>query len=173
MADDVQVITGVEPTPEIAARLCNFVTAKADLLASHKAWLDANIRPVVMKLNGPWVDLFGYASRLGDPIYNQTLSEQRCRAVKAHIASYRSDIQFPVEFGKGEGESEGGEDDNSGYWRAVSVFVYGSKPVVRPKLPKLRPLGATQFRIRLNGGGGIGKNVANADFFIFQIVDPV
>lgn len=171
MADDIQPIETNGTGAITAARLCNFVTAQSFLLETHKAWLDANVRPKIMPLANPWVDLIGYASRLGTTISNQTLSDNRCREVKNYISRYSSKIQFPMEFGKGESESGSVESDNSGYFRAVEVWVYGSQPAVRPKIPTFKVIGSTKFKIRFVGGTGVSVGIPQGDFFFFQIVD--
>ena len=137
MVDNVLLITGVTPEPKSSARLCNFTTGKSELLPGHKKWLDGTVKPLVQSLQNPWVDLFGYASKLGSAQYNETLSKNRCTAVKDYIRSFNPKTQFPQEYGKGEAESTGDASDNDGYWRAVSLFVYGSKPATRPIIPKL------------------------------------
>jgi hypothetical protein len=170
MADDVQIRT--EPGAKIAARLCNFVTAQSDLLDSHKAWLDSNVRPVVESLPNPWIDLMGYASRLGNSNFNQQLSGQRCDAVQSYVKDYSSNLKFPMEWGKGEDESGPDEKDNSGYFRAVEIYVYGDEPaVVRPRLPTFKKLGSRQFKVRFLGGVSAGKNVFTIDLVFFEIVD--
>jgi len=171
MANDVQEVTGTDAA--IAARLCNFVTGQAALLPAHKSWLDSKARSVLDSLQNPWVDLFGYASHLGSPAFNKQLSLQRLQAVKAHIATFSSKAQFIQEVGEGEEKSGPDEQDNSGYYRAVDVFIYGSKPAprrVRIPIPK-RAAGSINFEIRFIGGGSGGKNVLQVDAMFFQIVD--
>jgi hypothetical protein len=134
MADDVQPITGT--SARVAARLCNFTTGHSTLLPAHVTWLDGQVQPVVASSANPWVDLIGYASRLGSSAANQRYSQERCDAVRARIATYSAKVTFPQDYGVGESESTGDADDNSGYWRAVDVLVYGAKPAVRPPPPK-------------------------------------
>lgn len=166
MADDVQEITG--GNWKIAARLCNFVTAQAFLLPRHQEWLDTNLKPTLRSLKGPWVDLIGYASRIGSTQFNQDLSERRCKAVRDHVAKYQSDInfRFNVDLGKGESESGPDESDNSGYYRAVDLYAWGFKPppLVRIPVPRLKPIGVVsdRFSIRLLGQASVGKLVSLA-----------
>lgn len=136
MAENIQRIETNGTGAVIAVRLCNFVRGQASPLDAHRTWLDDNVRPKIMPLTNPWVDLIGYASRLGAPDKNQTLSENRCHEVKKHISGYSPKISFPMEFGKGESESGSDESNDSGYFRAVEVWVYGSRPATRPQIPK-------------------------------------
>jgi hypothetical protein len=132
MALDVQPITGTSALA--AARLCNFHTGHASLLHSHIAWLDSAVKPLATGLPNPWVDLIGFASRLGNHTFNQKLSFERCEAIRKRVLTYGGSVSFPIEWGKGDSESVGPLND--GYWRAVEVYVYGFKPPPKPK-PKL------------------------------------
>jgi hypothetical protein len=172
MANDVQEITG--GNWKIAARLCNFVTAQAFLLPSHELWLDSKLPPILRSLKGPWVDLIGYASRIGSTQFNQELSERRCKAVRDHVATYQSAINFRFNVDLGRGETESGPDelDNSGYYRAVELYVWGFKPPLRvPRVPRLKPIGSTKFKIRHVGGIGVVIAPVATDQCFFQIVD--
>jgi hypothetical protein len=136
MAADIEPITN--SPAKVAVRLCNFVTARAELLQSHERWLDAAIAPVVKSFQNPYVNIIGYASRLGDAKANADLSRRRCESVKRRIATYSTKVIFPLEMGKGEAESGSVERDNDGYWRAVDVYVYGVRapdPPLPPPLP--------------------------------------
>ncbi|MBR1223060.1 hypothetical protein JQ557_34030 [Bradyrhizobium sp. U87765 SZCCT0131] len=134
MALDVQPITG--SLARVAARLCNFHTGHAGLLPAHLDWLDNTVAPLVAAASTPWVNIIGYASHLGDASFNQRLSFQRCEAVRQRVKTYNPRVAFPLEQGRGETESTGGVNDNSGYWRAVDVFVFDFKP---PKPPAPKP----------------------------------
>ena len=151
MVDDVQPITG---TPALAAaRFNNFETGKAILLPAHQAWLNTNVKPVVAGSTTAWVDLIGYASHRGGSALNQKLSVDRCEAAKRAIRAYSSTVAFPIEWGKGESESTGGATDNSGYWRAIEVYAYASKPSVRPVPvpPPTGPVAIGTFQVDLVG----------------------
>jgi hypothetical protein len=169
MADDIQRITGTNA--KIAARLCNFPTGKSNMLASHRAFLDKEVAPVIRGMQGPWVDMFGYASRLGSASFNQQLSEQRIAEIRKHIATYAKNVNFQIQTGFGESQSGPKETDDSGYYRAVEVYVYASKPPA-PKPPKPVVTAATKFEIRVVGGGS-ASIIAQADNYFFQIVDIV
>lgn len=126
MADDVQRISGT--SAKVAARLCNFATGESFLLRKHQDFLDTDVARVIRTMQGPWVDLFGYASRAGNAQFNQALSSKRLEAVKWRIAQYANNVKFQIQTALGETESGPNERNNDGYWRAVEVYVYGSRP---------------------------------------------
>lgn len=165
MALDVQRITGTDA--KVAARLCNFATGRAELLQAHVDFLDKEVAGVIRNMQGPWVDLFGYASRVGDARFNMTLSEQRISSIKQRISRYATLVNFQIQKGFGETQSGPNERDNSGYWRAVEVYVYAHRPPPPKPVP---PIASTQFEIRVVGGGSMSA-VIQADDYIFQIVD--
>ena len=154
----VAMVKDIEPvqagTATIAARLCNFKTAQSDPLYTHRQWLDANVIPAIRNSPNPWVDIFGYASRLGDPTFNKKLSDKRCAAVVQHIRSSVPRVSFPQQFGYGEDRSGGGVNDNDGFWRAVELYVYAAgrpsvpdKPKPPPPEPQVLVRGDRAFRI--------------------------
>ena len=132
MALDVQRISGT--SAKAAARLCNFETGKSYLLLAHQEYLDNEVRTVIQKMQQPWVDLFAYASRIGDAGFNMALSNQRMNAAKTRIAEYSSRIDFRTLTAHGESQSGSNERNNDGYYRAVEVYVYAEKPPT-PKPP--------------------------------------
>lgn len=142
MAKDVEPVAAGKAT--VAGRLCNFPTAKSTLLAGHRQWLDSTVIPAVKKSPNPWIDIFGYASHLGDAGYNKQLSDARCKAVVQYIKAAAPRVSFPQQFGYGESRSTGSAQDNDGYWRAVELYVYangkppGPGPGPGPK-PKPQP----------------------------------
>jgi hypothetical protein len=115
-----------------AARLCNFPTGKAMLMPAHIAWLDNTVARLLRSLPDPWVDLYGYASHLGNHAFNKRLSFDRCEAVRSHIKSYGLKVPFPKELGVGDAESTGTATDNSGVWRAIEINVFGAMPPPQP-----------------------------------------
>jgi hypothetical protein len=137
MALDVQRITGTYA--KVAARLCNFPTATAHLLRAHQEFLDDEVRPIVRAMPGHWIDMFGYASRIGDVSFNLKLSDQRINAVKARIEEYTNKVNFQIHKALGETESGPRERDNSGYYRAVEIYVYANKPAPTPVPPTPQP----------------------------------
>jgi hypothetical protein len=136
MAEDVQRISGT--TAKVAARLCNFDTGQAILLLAHEKFLDEEVAPVIRGMQGPWVDLFGYASRRGDATFNRRLSDNRLKAVRWRIDQYANRVNFQIQVGFGETQSGPNERSNDGYWRAVEVYVYAHKPPP-PKPPTPGP----------------------------------
>jgi hypothetical protein len=123
-----------------AIRLCNFPTGKSKMLDSHKQWLDQNVKQFLASCPYPWVDMFGYASHLGNPISNKKLSDDRCDEVMHWLQTYNPKTGFPQEFGYGDSRSTGGRTDDDGYWRAVEIYVYGSVPPGKvPRTPVVLP----------------------------------
>lgn len=171
MADFVKQISG---TPaKVAARLMNFATGQSFLLTQHLDFLDRQVQPVVRGLQGAWVDLFGYASRVGSTEFNLALSRRRLDAVKARVAEYANQVNFQIQTALGESESGPDERDNDAYWRAVEVYVYGHRPPPPKPAPATLP-GTTQFQIRVVGGLSVAPPVlkgAQSDGYVFQIVD--
>jgi hypothetical protein len=152
MADDVQPETGTGAV--VAARLCNFKTGYADLLVTHKAWLDTNVKPALAKLQGAYVNVYGYASHLGNSQSNMALSQRRLESVKAYVSTYASGITFKLEVAEGELDDGLEESNDDGYYRAAEIFVYGTPPPpVRPKIPRpTKLLGSKLWQIRSAGG---------------------
>lgn len=151
----------------LAVRLCNFETSQSYLLREHMDALNRRVRPLLHSLKGSWVDLIGYASHRGAEGFNQALSEQRCRKVRDYLAVL-DDVKFQIVQGLGESRSgPDGEADNSGWWRAVEVYVYGTKP--RPDAPDVDT--STEFQIRVLAGASGGLLGSNFDDYTFEIVD--
>jgi hypothetical protein len=132
MAIDIKPLS--VPGARTAAKLCNIPTNTTTLLPAHKVWLDRAIDDIIKMSPNPWVDLFGYASHLGDPVSNKKLSDRRCDAVMRYIQASAPHCLFPQEFGFGDAKSTGGRRDDDGEWRAVEVYVYGAPPP--GKLPR-------------------------------------
>ncbi len=126
MSDDVEKLDPGEA--KAAARLCNFVTGAARLLPAHQRWIDQVLGPIVKAAAAPYVHVVGFASRRGDAAFNQRLSEQRCAAVRAAVSRHSTKVVFPVDLGKGESESGSVESSNDGFYRAVEVRVFDTKP---------------------------------------------
>ena len=154
MADDVQRISN--SGAKAAARLCNFETGKAYLNSAHVDYLDNEVRKVIQDMQGPWVDLYGYASRAGDAGANMRLSSARIAAVKSRIEQYANRVNFQIYEARGETESGLNERNNDGYYRAVEVYVFAQKrpsptpPVPRRNFAELLPVGlkrSTRSRI--------------------------
>jgi hypothetical protein len=153
----------------VAVRLCNFETSKAYLLTDHMAFLDSRVRPLLRNMPSAWVDIIGYASHRGDEGFNQRLSDQRCHKVRDYLAEL-DDANFQIVQGLGESQSgSDGEQDNSGWWRAVAVYVYGTKPATAG--PATVNDTSMEFKIRLIRGGTLGAKGGIIDSYYFDIID--
>lgn len=153
----------------VAVRLCNFETSKAYLLTDHMAFLDSRVRPLLRSMPSAWVDIIGYASHRGNEGFNQRLSEQRCHKVRDYLAEL-DDANFQIVQGVGESQSgSDGEQDNYGWWRAVAVYVYGTRPATAG--PATVDDTSTEFKIRVVGGASGGRWGANFDDYTFEIID--
>jgi hypothetical protein len=172
MVANVMPITQDEPRPRAASRLCNFSTGQADLLADHKDWIDKTVGPVITNMHGTWVDLIGYASKLGNADANKRLSERRLEAVRDYISTWKKGINFQKESALGEEQSLGDESNNDGYFRAVEVYVYGfAPPPLRPRIEK-RKAPRQSFAIRVVSAVSVGIGPAGADAVAFDIGEP-
>lgn len=169
---------------EVAGRLYNFGTGKVDMVADHSGWLDQRIIEEVLKRPHPWVDVIGYASKLGDPVKNQRLSEARAQKVKDYIvAGLRKKGRAPEglitpqpsrgEFGEGYETTNTRDDDEK--WRAVDVYVYAAKPPSINILPPVEinivtPLPVSDWKITpgASESGGRGIVTFTEGSFIFE-----
>jgi len=152
-----------------SARLCNFVTNKADLQLGHKIYLAGEFKDAIVKHNAPWVRIVGYASRSGSAAKNLKLSKARMEAVGLYIAELGLTVQFDkVNY---VGSSESGEDakDNSGYYRAVEVFCYGTKPPPLPVEPVEKVDKQNKWALRFLGGGSLAWGPIQVECFGFEI----
>jgi len=137
-------VTRISPTfapgALAAARLYNFPTGTNDFRPGHRDFLDFEVQPIIRDLLGPWVDLKGYASHLGSEKSNLILSRDRINAVKTRISMYSSRINFEQDVFKeqtayGESQSAGAENNDDPWWRAVDVYVYATRPAIKPPPP--------------------------------------
>jgi hypothetical protein len=169
--------------PLVAGRLINFETGKANLLDGHKSWLrDEAAKKGIAKSPNAWVNIWGYASKSGSTDFNLQLSKDRAAAVKKYLGEVIGSHQkiekiTTIEHGYGEdyiGNNTTDPNDNWGYWRAVEVLVFGSKPkIVRlPKKPQPKPQ-TTFFEIRVVGGFSASYRAGQTDNYVFQIVDLI
>lgn len=160
MARDVEPITLTVTGPRavLAARLCNFPTGRAALLSAHVSWLASSKVQSALRRPDNFINLFGFASRRAEPVFNERLSEQRCQSVRAQIAAAIPQARFVITHGYGEEQSTGGPNDNDGYWRAVDVYIsYISQgPIPLPPPPARAPAGSTRWRIRVLSAAGGG-----------------
>lgn len=169
---------------ELAGRLFSFTTGYSDLLISHMAWLDTRVIEEVMKRPHPWIDIIGYASKLGGSEDNQKLSERRAKAVKNYIVEgLKRRGRSPEglitpqpsqgEFGKGYVTTNPRDDDE--YWRAVDVIVYGVIPPSVNILPPINidintPLPVSDWKIApgASESGGVAVVTFTEGTFIFE-----
>lgn len=160
-----------------AGRLIDFQTKKSELLEDHRCWLRDKVVPKILARPNAWIDLYGYASKLGNQPDNLALSRARAEAVKTfltqQLAIHGRSIEGMVNIDCGFGETAPGysanDSDNAPYWRAAEVVVFGSRPtVVRP--PAVPPTGNNLFEIRVVGGGSASVFL-QADNYFFQIID--
>lgn len=168
-----------------AARLVNIPTNTASLKQAHNNWILNELIPAIRQIPNPWIDLYGYASKKGKKEHNLKLSRARTEAVKKFIGdnlgSLNKSIDEIVNINVGFGEDDPGnlnrepEEDDSGYWRAVEIRAFGSKP----NIPNVPPLGRREpkktyekFMIRLMLGGQVpGIPAFTPEAYRFQIVD--
>jgi hypothetical protein len=172
MVPNVMPITQDEPKPQAAGRLCNFKTGYFDLLPDHKVWLDHTVGRVLWDLKGTWVDLVGYASKLGNADFNKQLSARRVEEVKKYIGTLKKDVNFQQETALGEEMSGDDESNDDGYFRAVEVFVYGfAPPPLRPRLEGKKTL-RKYFAIRVVSALSVGIGPLGGDALAFDIGEP-
>ncbi len=159
-----------------AGRLINFPTGSSTLQPGHQEWLKNEVVPAILARPNSWIDLFGYASKVGNTQANLKLSKERATAVKyflgEQLAMRGISIEGKVNIDHGFGEDApdyiAGESDNSPNWRAADVIVFGTKPIVVRK-PKIKPQSSI-YEIRVVGGGSAAV-VVQTDNYFFQIVD--
>lgn len=141
---DVLPITGSIQgvTPLIAARLCNFPTGSAQPLFAHRFWIGNEFKNACLASPNPWIDVFAYASHRGRATGydNQALSVRRRNEVIKEIAKQIPTIRFMQQDALGDSQSSGNINDDSGEWRAVSVYVYGALPPGRKAEPVALPV---------------------------------
>ena len=177
-ADVVPFTTEIPPIPREAGRLCNIPTDRNTLRLEHKEWLNGLMERHVRSTEGCWIDLVGHASRRGTVDRNQKLSDERVAAVETHLRGWgdRSGRQVAImgRTGKGAGqavEDTKGEKDNSGFYRAVNVYLYGPGPPPK-EIPRPLEFGDTEWTVRLllcvQAGAGQFVGV-KGDLVLFEI----
>jgi hypothetical protein len=116
-------------------RLCNFARGSSEPLSSHKTYIQGDLAKLTSNFGTTWVQLTGYASALGDADRNRSLSEARLQKVRLEILKINSAANFILGQGVGEDESGSDQQDDSGYYRAVKIACFRSKPNVDPPPP--------------------------------------
>lgn len=164
-------------TPAAAAgRLINFPTGSAVLQQGHQDWLREQVVKEIIARPNSWIDLFGYASKVGNAQANLALSKARATSVKHFLGeqlamrgiSIEGKVNIDHGFGEDAPDYVAGESDNSPNWRAADVIVFGTKPKVVRK-PKIKQQSSI-YEIRVVGGGSASIGV-QTDHYFFQIVD--
>jgi len=171
MGVDVQRDTST--TAKAAARLCNFVTNRAELLPGHKLYLMTEFKEAMQTFDSPFVRIVGYASRKGTAKRNLQLSKERMESVGTAIASLGMTVNFDKVRYVGADESGENAKDNAGYYRAVAVYCYGTPPPPVPEVPiEVKPI-ANQYVMRYHSGGSFGVGPIAMDAINFEIADVV
>lgn len=160
-----------------AGRLIDFQSGKSTLLPEHRRWLRELIVPAILTRPNVWMDVYGYASKLGNQHDNLVLSRARAGAVKDYLsqelAMQGRNIEGRINIGCGFGETAPGysidNSDNVGYWRSAEVVVFESCPKI-VRTPMIAPVHGNTFEIRLVGEGSASK-FFQADHYFFQIID--
>jgi hypothetical protein len=168
---DVLPVTGVGIIK--GSRLCNFPTGKDILLISHQDELD-KILDIIRKSPGYWIEIEGFASHAGDEAFNKDLSEKRTKSVRSYLEQGVNKLNVTVDLGFGEDESGGGERNNDGMWRAVTVRVYANKPPPKPKPAPVVDNNIQKFAIRINSAASLAipiVKLGQLDLFSFFVVD--
>ena len=143
------------------------------MLQDHKDWLDKTVGPLLWRLCGTWIDLIGYASKVGNADYKKALSARRLEQVQKYITALKSGANFQKETALGAEQSGSDPTNNDGYFRAVEVYVYGfAPPPLKPRVEEKKKPTPQKFAIRVVGAlsGGIG--FAGADVIAFDIGEP-
>lgn len=93
------------------------------------------------------------------------------QAVGTYIASLGGKTCFFEKF-RGVGSEQSGEDaeNNEGYYRAVDVYLYGTKPAPRPEPPPDAYKNKdNQYALRLNFSGSIGVGFLQTEMLAIEI----
>ncbi len=167
MTVDVQRIT--DTPARAAARLCNFATSQSELSPGHQLYLMTEFKTAMQTFKSPWVEIVGYASRRGTSAGNLRLSRQRMQAVGLFIANMGVSCEFVKAIGRGSEESGEDSNDNSGYYRAVEVYVYGTKPAPRPEPPAEVKPEENVYALRVIQSQSIGVGPVQTEVIAFEI----
>src|SRR5262249_50007184 len=129
-------------------RLIDFDTGSEILEEQHKAELRRTMQ--ITSTNSSFhVQVFGYASKLGNAKFNRDLSLRLMNSVYSFMQSIdqRTLDSLEVWHRAGSDESTGGANDNSPEWRAVEVHIFigpmqptAPPPNSTPVTPTVQPL---------------------------------
>lgn len=162
------------PAGGVRAALVNFDIDGDALKAEHKTFLDAEIVPILKRVDSICI-LRGEASHTGSDAHNLALSKRRAQNVQSFLTlrgvpPTRVRVQFVGESLAGSSLAENAEA------RAVSVLV-ARTAVVPPPRPEPTPAPApakttTKFKIRMLGALSSGVGVVQIEKIFFQIWAP-
>ena len=101
-------------------------------------------------------------------------SEKRAQNVRAHLERGVNKLHITVFTAFGEDESGGGERNNDGIFRAVTVRVFANKPAPKPTPPPVEEKDIQHFAIRISSMASLSipiLKLGQLDLFVFFIVD--
>ncbi|MEO8650015.1 MAG: OmpA family protein [Acidobacteriota bacterium] len=180
---EMPMFVAADGTPAIVAvRLINFDTGRSELKPGHQQWIAKVGAEAVISSPNSWVNIHGYASKLGNPQANLVLSQQRAESVRLELGtqvSIRGGIfgnRVTIERGFGEDHPayQASEGDDSPNWRAAEVFIFGKKPgQVHPPKKNPQANSTKDFEIRIldSIGAPIPGAEVSADLYRFEIKD--
>ncbi len=166
-------------------RLCNFPTGHSELLPDHVAALWKYIGRAMWTSQGAWIDLVGYASKLGyahNDSGNLTLSRARCAAVKnvlnPVLSRMGSRFRFNMIDGRGDTESQDDPTLDHGFYRAVLVrlFAQGAyhfDPIPVPPPHIWTPKPSDWFEFKAVEGASVTGGLFEASTMIFSMHDLI
>ena len=135
----------VKTKADFQGRLIGFETNKSTLRPDHITWLTDLARKTNTTREFT-CQIYGYASRLGDPVKNQRLSYDRANEVARFLEKQNplySTERIDSFEAKGEDASGGGVNNDDDMWRAVEVHVFmkgGHQPGKPGAKPRPKPL---------------------------------
>ncbi|WP_159470215.1 hypothetical protein [Dyadobacter sp. 3J3] len=161
--------------PICALRLYNFVTDSDKLIENHKVGIYKYIFTPLRSQTDYWINLVGYASKIGDRGYNSDLSLRRCAQVQNEILTGKNKLyvaEFRRKVARGSDASTDAANDDYGYWRSVKIYAHkGAPPPPNPQPKPVQPAFVDQkFQIQLMGGQSISLfKMLGRDNYTFKI----
>lgn len=155
----------------------------------HERWLRDRALPALCGDHPSWVFIRGFASRLGSPEENQTLSRRRALGVYDHLVARPCTDPQRITAVDAVGESWGPPSprDNSPRWRAVEVIITPARRRESVELPDIqRRPHMIRRRVKcrlvdtaptLRGGRGHGgadhaEEIVAVERALYDMVDP-
>ncbi|GLU56975.1 hypothetical protein [Dyadobacter frigoris] len=173
-AEDEKYFAG-NGMPVCALRLYNFITGDDKLIENHKLGIYKYIFLPLRSQVDYWINLVGYASKIGDRGYNSDLSIRRCVEVQREILTGRNKLnvaEFRKKVARGSDASTDAADDDFGYWRSVKIYAHKGAPPppnIEPK-PVLPAFITQKFAIKMVGGRSISIfKMFGRDNYLFKI----